>query len=70
MARGTKDTPSRFERLLLSVLGPPSVGDPDAPARVVELWDDVCPSCDKARSTHPVTRDPELGSVSVCPGRG
>jgi len=64
------DTPSRFTRLLLSVFGPPSVGDPSAPVRAVELWDDLCPTCDKPRSTHPVRRDPDLGSVSLCPGRG
>jgi hypothetical protein len=56
------------ERLLLSVMGPASVGDPDAPVREVTLPEEICPSCHKPRSTHPVTRDRVLGSVSECPG--
>jgi hypothetical protein len=61
-------TPSGLERLLLQIWGPADVGDPTAPAHAFERRPDPCPLCGHDRSTHPVTRDPELGSVSQCPG--
>lgn len=59
-----------IERVLLNLMGPASIGDLDAPVREVDLPPEICPACDRPRSSHPVTRDPLLGSVSECPGRG
>jgi hypothetical protein len=64
----TPSTDRRFERLLLQFYGPADLADPDAPPRQVVLEPDLCPTCGRERSTHPVTRDPVLGSVSECPG--
>ena len=50
-----------FERSLFSVMGPPQLGDvnapvPDLPARPVEL----CPKCEQPRDEHEVVRTPRL----------
>jgi hypothetical protein len=55
------------ERLLLTFMGPADVIDEDTPPHRYHLSEDVCPHCGQPRSTHPVTRDPVLGSISTCP---
>ena len=59
-----------FERLLLQFLGPADVLDPDTPPHPFVVREDICAGCGRPRSTHRVTRDPVLGSVSECPGPG
>lgn len=57
-----------FERFLLSIMGPASIGDPGAPmpelpARPVDL----CPTCGGDRDDHEVVREPRL-TYTRCPG--
>lgn len=57
----------RIEKALLSVMGPASVGDvnapmPDLPPRPVEL----CTKCGKPQDAHEVVRGPRL-TWSRCP---
>ena len=59
--------PSVVERVLMNFMGPADVGDPDAPSHPVFNEDDICSHCGQPRSEHPITRDPELGSITHCP---
>ena len=57
----------RFERVLFSFMGPPQLGDvnapaADLPARPVEL----CGKCGQAYDEHEIVRDPRL-TYTRCP---
>jgi hypothetical protein len=56
----------RLERLLLSVMGPPQVGDPHAPSTRPIPEPAACPRCSKGYDEHQVVRDRNL-TWSRCP---
>ena len=59
----------RLERALLSVMGPPQVGDVSAPVRDLPPRPvDLCPTCGGDREQHEVVRTARL-TYSRCPGR-
>lgn len=65
---GTEDRQGRFERMLLSVMGPPQLGDVNAPAaRRLDPQVDLCTRCGKPWDDHTHVRS---GSYSylTCPG--
>ncbi len=52
---------ARFERALLSVMGPPQLGDPDEPAPALAPPPaGRCPKCRTSYEHHEVVRDPGL----------
>lgn len=67
MTRSTAIKTPYVERVLLTFMGPADVIDEDAPPHPYPPDEDVCVHCGQLRRTHPVTRDPELGSISTCP---
>ena len=67
MSRSTATKTPYVERLLLTLMGPADVLDLEAPSHPFQMNEDICVHCGQPRRTHPVTRDPELGSVSTCP---
>jgi hypothetical protein len=50
----------RWERLLLTVMGPPQLGDVNEPPPSGPPPDPVCSRCGKPRSAHEVVREPGL----------
>lgn len=57
-----------FERIMFSFMGPPQVGDPNAPVRALPPRPvDVCGTCRRPRDDHEVVRSPTL-TYTVCPG--
>lgn len=56
----------RWDRFLLSIMGPPQVGDLNAPVRVIEQPVALCPKCGLDYDTHEIVRDPGL-TYSRCP---
>jgi hypothetical protein len=50
----------RWEKFLLTFMGPPQLGDPTRATRDVPVVDEVCPRCGKLRSEHEVIREPGL----------
>jgi hypothetical protein len=63
----TPGPPTRLERFLLSVLGPPSIGDPDAPYTLApDPARDLCPKCHLAWAAHTVIRPSNL-TLAQCP---
>lgn len=65
--RRSKGRLGLLERLMFSVMGPPQLGDPNAPVveappRPVEL----CRSCRQPYADHEVVRDPGL-TYTRCP---
>lgn len=60
----------RFERLLFSVMGPPELGDVNAPVGVPAARPvDTCPRCGQPRDDHEVVRSPRL-TYTRCPADG
>lgn len=58
----------RFERFMFSFMGPPQVGDVNAPARELPARAvDICRTCGQPRDDHEVVRSPTL-TYTVCPG--
>jgi hypothetical protein len=55
-----------WEKLLLTFMGPPQLGDVNAPLPDTPLPDPVCPRCGWRRSEHEVVRDPGL-THTRCP---
>ena len=50
-----------FERVLFSVMGPPQLGDVNAPAQEVAPGPvDICGQCGQPRDEHEVVRTPRL----------
>lgn len=69
MGKRDGDGRGRFERLLFSFMGPPQVGDLDAPARELpERPVDMCRTCGQPRDDHEVVRSPSL-TYTRCPAR-
>lgn len=66
MPRTATKTPY-VERVLLTFMGPADLIDEDTPPHPYEHHEDICIHCGQPRSSHPITRDPELGSISTCP---
>jgi hypothetical protein len=57
----------RWERLLFSVMGPPQLGDPGAPAGEVPPPPAAdCPKCSRPYDQHEIVRTPQL-TFSRCP---
>jgi hypothetical protein len=67
MTRSSATKTPYVERVLLTIMGPADVLDPDTPPHPYTLAEDICVHCGQPRRTHPVTRDPKLGSISTCP---
>ena len=55
-----------LERSLFSVMGPPQLGDLNAPAREVTRPVELCPKCRGPRDDHEVVRGPRL-TYTRCP---
>ena len=67
MARQGRERSGRWERLLFSVMGPPQLGDPGAPAReVLPPAVAACPKCTQPYDLHEIVRDPRL-TYTRCP---
>ena len=65
---GRRQVQSRLERLLFSVMGPPQLGDLNAPEPTLPIRPvDICPTCRQPRDDHEVVRSPRL-TYTVCPG--
>jgi hypothetical protein len=59
--------PSRLERLLFRVMGPPQLGDPAAPSTVAhDPAADLCHRCGAAWDEHPRVRTANR-SYATCP---
>ena len=59
--------PNRFERVLFSVMGPPQLGDVNAPVRQLPAVPAaLCPKCGEPYDGHEVVRDPRL-TYMRCP---
>ena len=57
----------RFERLMFSFMGPPQLGDVNAPARELAPRPvELCGKCRRPYDDHEVVRDPGL-TYSRCP---
>lgn len=71
MSKGRDKDPARlglFERLLFSVMGPPQVGDVNAPSTVQrDPAHDLCHKCQQPWSRHEVVRTASM-TYAVCPG--
>jgi hypothetical protein len=64
---GKIDVLGGLERFLLAIMGPPQVGDLDAPVREVPAGPvDICPRCGQPQDEHEVIRSPEL-TYMQCP---
>jgi len=66
--RDKRDVRGWVDRVLLSVMGPPQLGDPsqsprELPPGPVEL----CPRCRRPRDDHEIVRSPTL-TYTQCPG--
>lgn len=57
---------SRWDRWLLSIMGPPELGDVNGPATLLPADEELCQGCGQPRTTH-VVRTPGL-TYSRCPG--
>ena len=67
--REDHDKPAgRWDRFLFRIMGPPDVGDLNAPPREVPVRVDICPTCGQSRDTHEVVRTGRL-TYTQCPGR-
>jgi hypothetical protein len=64
---GAQDGAGRWDRFLLSIMGPPTIGDVNAPIKHVEQPEDLCRRCGQPYTTHTVVRDPGL-TYTRCPG--
>jgi hypothetical protein len=66
-------TPGRrgfFERFLFSFMGPPQLGDVNAPPRDLPVRPSArCPKCGQSYDEHEVVRDPGL-TYTRCPAPG
>ena len=61
---------SRFERVLFSFMGPPQLGDLNAPVRQLPAAPVVpCPTCGQPYEEHEVVRDPRLTYTRCPPSR-
>lgn len=61
------DLMARLERALMSVMGPASVGDVNAPLNPVpDRPVEICPSCGQPQGDHEVVREPGL-TYTRCP---
>jgi hypothetical protein len=56
----------RWDRFLLSIMGPPEVGDLNAPVRTIEQPVRLCPKCGQDYEIHEIVREPRL-TYSRCP---
>jgi hypothetical protein len=57
-----------IERMLFSVMGPPQVGDVNAPMKELPPRPvEICPKCGQPRDDHEVVREPRL-TYTRCPG--
>ena len=66
-AAGHAAGPSRFERLLFRVMGPPQLGDPSAPSTLArDPAADRCPRCGSPWDEHPRVRT-ATRSYATCP---
>ena len=58
---------SRFERVLFSFMGPPQLGDLNAPVRPLPVGPvALCPTCGSPYDQHEIVRDPRL-TYTRCP---
>jgi hypothetical protein len=55
-----------WDRFLLSFMGPPDIGDPNEPVRVIDLPVALCPKCREPYDLHEIVREPRL-TYSRCP---
>lgn len=66
--RRSHDLRGWVDRVLLSVMGPPQIGDPNAPAKQVAAPPiEICPRCHQPKADHEVVREASL-TFSRCPG--
>lgn len=56
----------RLESLLFSFMGPPQLGDANAPIRHVEQPVTTCGTCGRPHDEHEIVRSPRL-TYSRCP---
>jgi hypothetical protein len=66
--REKRDVRGWVDRVLLSVMGPPQLGDVSAPLRELPPAPvELCPRCHQPRDDHEVVRSPTL-TYTRCPG--
>jgi hypothetical protein len=61
-----EERPSRFYKLLFSVMGPPQLGSLDAPVRPAAVRPDICRRCGQPQDMHELERLPDR-TASRCP---
>ena len=67
MAKRDRSGRGRLERLMFSFMGPPQLGDLNAPARELPARPvELCGKCRRPYDEHEVVRDPGL-TYSRCP---
>lgn len=64
---GSTKAPGRFEKFLLSIMGPAQIGDLNAPSTLVPSAErDLCRKCGQPWSLHQVIR-PSTLTLAICP---
>ncbi len=66
MARPTPARRGLFERFIFSFMGPPQLGDVNAPVREVAQPVTLCAKCRRPYDEHEIVRDPRL-TYTRCP---